>query len=107
MGRKAFERPPQDLKRYEVINRHLRKARKIIAELQSTLNFDADEEFASLMHRLYDYYNRRLLEANLQKQVEPLIEVEGLLGEVRDAWREMLRKPQLAAEREVQPSLSR
>jgi flagellar protein FliS len=91
LAREAFERPPEDLQRYETINRQLNKARKIIAELQSTLDFKASEEFAEAMHRLYDYYNRRLLEANLKKQVEPLIEVAHLLGEVRDAWAEMLR----------------
>ena len=91
LAREAFERPPADLQRYEVINRQVNKARKIIAELQGTLDFNASDEFAEAMHRLYDYYNSRLLEANLKKQVEPLIEVTRLLGEVRDAWAEMLR----------------
>jgi flagellar secretion chaperone FliS len=43
------------------------------------------------MNRLYDYYNRRLIEANVTKKVEPVLEVERLLGEVRGAWAEMLR----------------
>jgi flagellar protein FliS len=44
------------------------------------------------MDRLYEYYNRRLFEANLRKQVDPVIEVERLLGEVRTAWAQMLRE---------------
>jgi flagellar secretion chaperone FliS len=91
-ARSAFDRPARDLQRFEVINRELRKARRIISELQGRLDFDAGPEFAELMHRLYDYYNRRLLEANLRKNPEPLAEVERLLGEVRDAWAEMLRQ---------------
>jgi flagellar protein FliS len=44
------------------------------------------------MHRLYDYYNRRLLEANMRKEVAPIIEVENLLTQIRDTWAEMLLK---------------
>ena len=63
------------------------KAQAILSELQGGLNMEAGGEFARTMHRLYDYHNRRLLEANLRKQVEPVIEVERLLRELRDAWR--------------------
>jgi flagellar protein FliS len=52
-------------------------------------------EFAQTMNRLYDYYNRRLFEANLRKQPDPVREVEGLLREVRNAWAEMLGKNDL------------
>jgi len=92
IAREAFGRPPEDLRRFEIINKHVRKAQRIIAELRGTLDFKAGGEFALVMNRLYEYYNRRLLEANLRKQVEPLIEVEKLFGEVRDAWAEMLCK---------------
>ncbi len=44
------------------------------------------------MHRLYDYHNRRLLEANMRKQVEPVIEVERLVRELREAWAQMLKQ---------------
>jgi len=43
------------------------------------------------LDRLYDYYLRRLMEANLKKQVKPLAEVEGLVKQLRDGWSEMLR----------------
>ncbi len=92
-AREAFTRPREDFRRIAVINQHLLKAQRIISELQGSLKMDAgDGQFAREMQRLYDYYNRRLLEANMQKQVEPVIEIERLLGELRDAWAEMLRK---------------
>lgn len=75
----------------EVVHVNLVKAQKIIAELQGTLNMEAGGEFARTMYRLYDYYDRRLVEANMKKQAAPIIEVERLLGEVRNAWHEMLR----------------
>ena len=88
--RDAFDRPVSDPRRIETINHQLLKAQTIIAELQGGLNLEAGGEFAVTLQRLYDYHNRRLLEANLRKQVEPVIEVEGLVRQLRDAWAEML-----------------
>ena len=101
-AKEGFERPPADLRRCEVINRHLRKAQRIIGELRHGLNFEAGGDFAPMMNRLYVYYNRRLHEANLQKRLEPVLEVANLVGQLRDAWAEMLRRPQAAVP--VQPA---
>ncbi|HVU23671.1 MAG TPA: flagellar export chaperone FliS [Opitutus sp.] len=90
LAREAFDRPADDVRRLELINTHLLKAQSIIAELQAGLNLDAGGEFARTMQRLYDYHHRRLFEANLRKQVEPIVEVERLFTELRDAWAEML-----------------
>ncbi len=91
IARVACDNPTGDPRRFEVIHAQLTKAQKIIAELQGTLNLEAGGEFARTMHRLYDYYDRRLMEANMRKQSAPIAEVEKLLGEVRNAWSEMLR----------------
>lgn len=90
LAQEAFKQPVDDPRRIEMINHHLIKAQSIITELQSGLNMEAGGEFAKTMNRLYDYHNRRLLEANLRKQVEPVIEVERLVREIRDAWAQML-----------------
>jgi flagellar secretion chaperone FliS len=93
IAKEAFSMPPDDMRRIAVINTQLIKAQNIIAELQGTLNLEAgDGKFAREMYRLYDYYTRRLVEANMRKQVEPVIEVEHLVGEVRAAWAEMLKQ---------------
>lgn len=91
IARDAFSWP-EEPRRIEVIHQQLLKAQAIVNELQSGLNLEAGGEFAQTMHRLYDYHARRLFEANLRKQVEPVIEVERLLKEVRDAWAEMLAR---------------
>jgi flagellar protein FliS len=90
--RDAFAHPVTDPRRFETINHQLLKAQMIIAELQGGLNLEAGGEFAATLNRLYDYHNRRLLEANLRKQVGPVVEVERLVRELRDAWAEMLCK---------------
>ncbi len=90
LARESFSAPADEPRRIELINQHLLKAQAILTELQNGLNLEAGGEFARTMHRLYDYYNRRLMEANLRKKVEPVIEVERLVRELRDAWAQML-----------------
>ena len=90
LAKEGFSTPPENPRRIEIINQQLLKAQSILTELQNGLNMDAGGEFAQTMHRLYDYHNRRLLEANIRKQVEPVIEVERLVRELRDAWAQML-----------------
>lgn len=92
LARAAMGRPESDPRRIETINQQLLKAQAIIAELQGGLNFQAGGEVAPMLHRLYDYYNRRLQEANLRKQVAPVEEVERMLGELRSGWAEMLTR---------------
>jgi flagellar protein FliS len=92
-AREAFAAPAEDFRRIAVINEQLLKTQQIIGELQDTLNLEAgDGTLAREMFRLYDYYNRRLFEANLRKQPEPVAEVEKLLRELRNGWAEMLSK---------------
>lgn len=101
IARDAFAWRVDDPRRIETINQQLLKAQTIIAELQGGLNFEAGGEFARTLERLYDYHNRRLLEANIRKQVEPVIEVERLVRELRDAWAEMLCKQEIPAAESV------
>src|SRR5580693_5557893 len=79
LAREAFDRPKTDFKRLETINRQLLKAQSILAELQGGVNLEAGGDFAKTMHGLYAYHMRRLFEANMRKQVEPVIEVQGLV----------------------------
>jgi flagellar protein FliS len=92
IAREAFGRSENDVQRLEVINNQLLKTQAIIAELQGGLDFEKGGEVATTLDRLYEYYNRRLYEANLRKQAAPVIEVERLLGELRAGWAEMLVK---------------
>lgn len=70
-------------------NTNLIKAQAIISELMSTLNMDI--EVSKNMFALYEYINRRLVEANIQSDVAIIEEVEGLVTEFRDTWKEVIR----------------
>lgn len=81
-----------EIRRISQVHTALSKAGAIIAELQSNLNLQAGGEYAANLDRLYDYYQRRLYEANLRKDVTAIEEVQRLLTELRDGWAEMLRR---------------
>jgi flagellar protein FliS len=90
-ARAAFAQPVGTPKRIETINNALRRAQSIIAELRCRLDHEAGGEVAANLDRLYDYYNRQLFMANIKKDEGPVIEIEGLVQILRDAWAEMLR----------------
>lgn len=93
LARQAFDLPEGTRERLATINTHLLKAQAIIHELHHGLDLAAGGDFARTMSRLYDFHSRRLMQANVHKRVEPLIESEGLIRELRDAWAEMLSSP--------------
>lgn len=94
-ARDALEQPENTPRRIEQINTYLVKTQNILAELQASLNLEAGDH-AKNLDRLYDYYIRRLFEANLKKQLAPVVEVERLLRTLRDGWAEMLRNEEMA-----------
>ena len=62
------------------------KAVEILTELTNSLDFDAGGELAKNYARLYDYCQRRLLEAHIKQSEAMLEEVQSLLGDLREAW---------------------
>lgn len=73
----------------EAKNTNIQKAQNIIQELMVTLNMDV--EVSQYMMSLYDYMNRRLMEANIKNDTGILDEVEGLVTEFRDTWKEVIQ----------------
>ena len=70
-------------------NVNIQKAQNIINELMVTLN--PKVEISQQMRPLYDYMNRQLIQANIKNDVEILTEVEGLVSEFRDTWKEVMK----------------
>ena len=66
--------------------RHISKAVEIITMgLQASLDASGGE-LTDRLHALYDYMGMRLALANAQSNTAPLIEVSGLLRDLREAW---------------------
>ena len=70
-------------------NETIRKVQNIVREFQITL--DKKHEIASQLDQLYDYMHRRLVEANLKKDIEILTEVRDHLRSLRDTWKEAMK----------------
>ncbi|ANB58164.1 flagellar protein FliS [Anoxybacillus sp. B7M1] len=70
-------------------NINLQKAQRIIQELMVTL--DQKYEVAHQMMAMYEYMNRRLVEANVTNNIAIVEEVEGFMTEFRDVWKEVIR----------------
>ncbi|WP_243299764.1 flagellar export chaperone FliS [Bacillus litorisediminis] len=78
-----------DEKNIEQKNTNIQKAQRIIQELMVTLN--PDFEISQQMLPLYDYMNRRLIEANVKNDRAILDEVEGFVTEFRDTWKQVIQ----------------
>lgn len=84
LGKQAIEQ-----KDIEAKNTNLLKAQKIIQEFMVTLNTDVT--ISGDMMVMYDYINRRLMEANMKNDVAILDEVEGYVTEFRDTWKQVIQ----------------
>lgn len=73
------------VKNVEESNDLLIRAQKIIRELMCSLNLKVGE-MATRWYSLYEYIYYRLIQANLQKDVQVIDEVLDLLKPLRDAW---------------------
>lgn len=69
-------------------NESLKRAQEIIEELDRSL--DDQYEISKNLHLLYDYSNRRLVEANIQKDVSIMREVVDLISDLKNTWKEAM-----------------
>lgn len=92
-SKQAFESPPENLKRHELIHNNLTKTNNILLELQCSLNLDKGGTLAQTLYDLYTYMVEQLNKANIHKNLDLVLEVERLLKPIRDSWSEMLTNP--------------
>ncbi|WP_201715987.1 flagellar export chaperone FliS [Rossellomorea arthrocnemi] len=84
IAKKAIEE-----KNIELKNTNIQKTQAIVNELMVTLNTDL--EVSQNLMSLYDYINRRLTEANVKNDSVILEEVESLITDFRDTWKEVIQ----------------
>ena len=70
-------------------NQLIVRVEDIVREFQITL--DHSYPISAQLDPLYDYMHRRLVEANMSKNVEIVKEILGMFREFRDTWKEAMR----------------
>lgn len=70
------------------------KAQNIVLELNNTLNHKHDPDLCEKLAALYSYIYRRLVDANMERDVAALDEAISLLDYERETWSMLLDKLQ-------------
>lgn len=78
-----------EVKNIEARNKYVQKAQAILNELMATLNMDIP--ISKEMFNLYDYMYHQLTQANIKNDVAILDEVESLVVEFRDTWKQVIQ----------------
>jgi len=75
----------------DITNAHaaILRVQDIVREFQITL--DHKYPISQELDALYDYMHRRLVEANMRKDLEILNEILGMFREFRDTWKEAMK----------------
>ena len=72
---------------YQAKGQYIIKAKDIIDELNAVLDMDAGGEIAANLRQLYLFMNRRLSEANSERNPQMIREVIQLMEELNQSWK--------------------
>lgn len=84
---------------HEVASNNLKYAQDIVLNLRESLDKSISPDLFENLYPLYDFWYRKLVEANIKKSVEVIEEILPMIQQLRDAWQEAER--QLAAQKGV------
>lgn len=83
---------------FEEKGKALKKAQEIVSELLCSLDFQKGGPVARNLESLYNYMIRKMVLADVNKDVSAIDEVLGMLNELLSAWKEVFSKPGLDAQ---------
>ena len=89
-------------KDYEASYDRLSRAQRIVLEMRAGLNFDINSELCERVAAIYNFLYRKLVDASLQRQVEPLDDALRILRAERETWQILVDK--VAAVRQIDDS---
>jgi len=73
----------------EQANNYIIRSQDIIRELMNTLDMERGGQIANNLYQLYDFMNRTLIEANVNKDIEKIEIVENMMLELLDSWKQI------------------
>ena len=87
---------------YEAKGRAFTKAQDIINELLCSLDFEKGGSIAKNLDSIYNYMLRRIIHADVNKDLSALNEVIGMLNELKTAWEKVFYNK----DTEIEPDLA-
>jgi flagellar protein FliS len=79
----------KDPAKIEKISKAVVKTQEIVAELMVSLDFEQGGDIAKNLFSLYTWFNRELMEANINQDRRRISSVRYLIDELRGAWQEI------------------
>ena len=76
----------KDPSRIEQINKAIMKTEEILTELMVSLNFEQGGDISKNLFSLYTWFNRELVEANINQDTNRILTVKNMLSDLRSAW---------------------
>lgn len=88
-------------KEHEAIHNNLIGAQNIIQEFINSMDREVAPQLAENLISLYEYFLRRLVQANMKRQVEPIDEVLKYLKSLKATWEQAIIMAQKEAQQEA------
>ncbi|MDC7239389.1 MAG: flagellar export chaperone FliS [Spirochaetales bacterium] len=82
----AVEEMNKSRSKLDKIHNSIVKTQEIITELMASLDFEKGGDIAQNLYNLYMFFNQKLLQANMDKTPETLLEISAMMKELRSAW---------------------
>ena len=76
----------------DAVNNSIIKAQDIITELMVSLDFDKGGEIADNLYSLYIFFNKQLMQANVQKDPELIKPILEMMKDLKEAWVQVFQK---------------
>jgi flagellar protein FliS len=76
----------KDPGRIEQISKAVMKTEEILTELMVSLDFEQGGEISKNLFSLYTWFNRELLEANINKDINRMLTVKDMLSDLKSTW---------------------
>jgi len=80
------EKEKKDPGRIEQISKAVLKTEEIITELTVSLDFDNGGDIAKNLFSIYTWFNRELVEANINHDLNRMLTVKDMLLDLRNTW---------------------
>jgi flagellar protein FliS len=88
-------------------NDKIMRVQDIVMELNISLDMEKGGEISKNLRSLYNYMYKRLLDANMKKDLKIIGEITDYLKELRDTWIEAMKKEGNLAEKLPDPKRKR